>query len=165
LPAESTEARIDVYAGLFEAPLQFFDDFVQIVSHGWLPSTRKQAHAQTQGSFVWKPEIERKAASRRWSSSSRSSGRERSCRSMDCGSSIVRAPVRPTVCARVTSTSGRTNVCTGKPDAEGRVRKTTFERLHLKALLHRFDPDEHILHGFRQCLVLLVHHRSLTDHT
>jgi hypothetical protein len=32
-------------------------------------------------------------------------------------------------------------------------------------LLHRFDPDEHILHGFRQCLVLLVHHRSLTDHT
>ena len=52
LPAESTEARIDVYAGLFEAPLQFFDDFVQIVSHGRVPSTRKQAHAQTQGSLV-----------------------------------------------------------------------------------------------------------------
>jgi hypothetical protein len=73
--------------------------------------------------------------------------------------------VGATVRARVTSTSGWTNVCTGKPDAEGRVRKTTFERLHLKALLHRFDAEECILRGFRQCLVLLVRHRSLTDHT
>jgi hypothetical protein len=165
LPAKSPEARIDVYAGLFEAPLQFFDDFVQTFSHDGLPSTRKQAHAQTQGSFEWKPEIERKAASRRWSSSSRSSGRERSCRSMDCGSSIGHAPVGPTVGARVTSTSGWTDVCAGKPDAEGRVRKTAFECLHLKALLHRFDSDEHILHGLRQCLMLLVHPRSLTAHT
>ena len=52
LPAESTQARIDFYTGLFEAPLQFFDDFVQVVFHGRLPSTRKQAHAQTQGSSV-----------------------------------------------------------------------------------------------------------------
>ena len=165
MPAEGTEARIEVYAGLFEAPLQFFDDLVQVFSHGRLPSTRKQAHAQTQGSFVWKPEIERKAASRRWSSSSRSSGRERSCRSMDCGPSVGHAPVDATVRARVTSTSGWTNVCAGKPDAQGRVRKTTLERLHLKALLHCFDADECILRGFCQCLVFLVRHRSLTIHT
>ena len=75
------------------------------------------------------------------------------------------APVGPTVSARVTSTSGRTNVCTGKPDAEGRVRKTALEGLHLKTLLHRFDADERILRGFRQCLVFLVHRRSLTVHT
>lgn len=65
MPAEGTQARIDVYAGLFETPLQFFDDFVQVFCHGGLPSTRKQAHAQTQGSLAWKPEMERKAASNR----------------------------------------------------------------------------------------------------
>ena len=65
LPTEGAETRIHFNAGLFEAPFQLFYDFVQVFSHGRLPSTRKQEHAQTQGSSVWKPETESRADSNR----------------------------------------------------------------------------------------------------
>jgi hypothetical protein len=52
LPTKGGKARIELQAGLFEATFQFFHDFVEILLHDSLPSTRKQPHAQMQGSFA-----------------------------------------------------------------------------------------------------------------
>ena len=65
LPAECPEAGFERHTGLFEPSLEFFDDFVEFVSHLRLPSTRKQAHAQTHGSLQWKSGLDGKAASSR----------------------------------------------------------------------------------------------------
>jgi hypothetical protein len=54
-------------------------------------------------------------------------------------------PLLTAFCILDKSTSRGTNVCASKPDAESGIGKTSFNRLHLQAMLHFFDAHQRII--------------------